>query len=269
MSRTIAILGCGWLGLPLAKTLVTDGFKVKGSTTSPEKLKVLEEAGILGYNISLTEEAVHGEIHNFLAGADVLIINIPPQLRQRNAQNYVQKMQYLHKAVKASETRKVIFASSTSVYGEMEGEVTEDSTPLPTTESGRQLLESERLFISDKELATTIIRLGGLLGPKRHPVNMLAGRKLTTNGKVYTNLVHLDDVIRVIQAIVTHNWWNELFNIVYPEHPFKQEYYRQEAKKRGLVPPKYEGTGTKKGKKILSSRLILVKKFRFNTSILS
>ena len=269
MSKCIAILGCGWLGLPLAKSYVRDGFKVKGSTTSPEKMALLEEAGILPYKISLSEKAVIGEIHGFLVGTDILVINIPPQLRQRNAQNYVEKMRRLHKAIKASETRRVIFASSTSVYGEIEGEVTEDSVPQPTTESGRQLLESERLFVEDGELDTTVIRLGGLLGPKRHPIHMLAGKKLPVQGRVFTNLIHLDDAIRTIQAVIANNWWNELFNAVYPAHPFKDEYYAQEAEKRGLIPPKYEGTGVKKGKKVLSSKLIHVKKFRFNTSILS
>ena len=269
MSKCIAILGCGWLGLPLAKSYVQDGFKVKGSTTSSKKLGVLEEAGIVGYKISLFEEAVSGEIHDFLVGADILVINVPPKLRQRKAESYVEKMRRLHEAIKASETRKVIFASSTSVYGEIEGEVAEDSVPNPVTASGKQLLESERLFVEDRELNTTVIRFGGLLGPKRHPIHMLAGKKLPSHGRVFSNLIHLDDAIRVIQAVIAHNWWNELFNAVYPEHPFKDEYYTLEAKNRGLIPPLYEGIGTKMGKKVLSSKLIHVKKFRFNTSILS
>ncbi|MEK6152421.1 NAD(P)H-binding protein [Flavobacteriaceae bacterium 3-367] len=269
MSKCIAILGCGWLGLPLAISYVRDGFKVKGSTTSPEKLGLLEEAGILAYKISLSEEAISAEIHDFLVGVDILVINVPPKLRQRNAENYVEKMRRLHKAIKASKTRKIIFASSTSVYGEIEGEVTEDSVLRPSTESGRQLLESERLFAEDSELGATVIRFGGLLGPKRHPIHMLSGKILPTHGRVFTNLIHLNDAIRVIQATIAHNWWNQLFNAVYPEHPFKEEYYAKEAEKRGLIPPKYKGKGSKMGKKVLSSRLIHVKKFSFNTSILS
>jgi 3-hydroxyisobutyrate dehydrogenase-like beta-hydroxyacid dehydrogenase len=42
----ISILGCGWLGLPLAKAIVENGFSVKGSTTSTDKLTALENAGI-------------------------------------------------------------------------------------------------------------------------------------------------------------------------------------------------------------------------------
>ena len=39
--ETITILGCGWLGLPLAQTLVKEGYSVKGSTTTEDKLEVL------------------------------------------------------------------------------------------------------------------------------------------------------------------------------------------------------------------------------------
>lgn len=49
----ISILGCGWLGFPLAKALLLKGFSVKGSTTSSEKLATLEKAGITPFLITL------------------------------------------------------------------------------------------------------------------------------------------------------------------------------------------------------------------------
>ena len=42
----IGIIGCGWLGLPLAKEFVSNNYKVKGSTTTKEKLEILENEGI-------------------------------------------------------------------------------------------------------------------------------------------------------------------------------------------------------------------------------
>ena len=37
-NKTISILGCGWLGHPLAKFLISENFIVKGSTTTISKL---------------------------------------------------------------------------------------------------------------------------------------------------------------------------------------------------------------------------------------
>ena len=42
----VSILGCGWLGLPLAKALIGEGYTVKGSTTTPAKLNLLKEEGV-------------------------------------------------------------------------------------------------------------------------------------------------------------------------------------------------------------------------------
>ena len=46
MKTTVGIMGCGWLGLPLAQSLIEKGFNVKGTTTSFEKLSVLTNIGI-------------------------------------------------------------------------------------------------------------------------------------------------------------------------------------------------------------------------------
>ena len=62
----ISILGCGWLGLPLAKALLEKGFSVNGSTTSTEKLSILENAGISPFLISLDSKSVSGAIESFL-----------------------------------------------------------------------------------------------------------------------------------------------------------------------------------------------------------
>ena len=261
-------MGCGWLGLPLAKAFIKGGYLVRGTTTSENKLSKLQKVEISPFLISLSEEKIVGDISGFLADSEVLIVNVPPKLRGGNQENYVKKMQLLLESVKAAKTKKVIFVSSTSVYGNIEGEVTEETMPQPNTESGKQLLASEDLFKNTSELRTTIIRFGGLIGPDRHPVTMLSGRKGLKNGNHPVNLIHLDDCISILSLVIKNNWWGEIFNAVYPLHPAKKEYYSQEAVKRGLILPQYVQNSKKSGKKIASNRLINVKKYIFTTSII-
>lgn len=267
MNSTIGVMGCGWLGLPLASSLVQDGYTVYGSTTSKEKLAHLRQQDIVPFHIELSEDKIEGAISAFLRHLDVLVINIPPRLRGQNKENYVQKMQLLHLELKKTAVRKVIFVSSTSVYGAVVGEVTEDTIPQPITESGIQLLASENIFVNDTDLQTTLIRFGGLIGPNRHPVTMLAGRQNLTNGNTPINLIHLNDCIRIIRSILRNSWWGEIINGVYPEHPKKQKYYSLEAKKRGLQMPDYKVDNSKKGKKVHSNVLLNVKKFDFTTTL--
>ena len=260
-------MGCGWLGLPLAKSFVSDGYRVHGSTTSEEKLSALKKEGITPFLISFHERVIEGDISGFLQDVELLVVNIPPKLRNGAKENYVKKIQLLYREIKKSAVKKIIFISSTSVYGAMNGEVTEETTPEPTTESGKQLLAAEKIFFEDKNLLSTIIRFGGLIGPNRHPITMLSGRVTLSNGNAPVNLIHLDDCLLIIRAVHLKSWWNELINGVHPHHPTKRNYYAQEAKKRNLQAPDYkEDTGIK-GKIVVPKVLLNVKKYKFTTTL--
>jgi len=267
LTKKIGIIGCGWLGLPLAESLIIDDYKVNGTSTSEEKLTVLKGKGIIPFLISLSENEINGDIGSFLDSVSVLIINIPPKLKGKGPkESYIEKIKILHGAIKTSTVKNIIFASSTAVYGNAKGIVTEKTTPIPTTESGIQLLQCEKLLLEDKELNTTIIRFAGLIGPDRHPVTILSGRKNLSGGNAPVNLIHLNDCIGIIKKIIEHSHFNDVLNAVYPEHPTKKEYYTNEAIKRGITPPTYTSTG-KDLKLIIFCSIFLTKKYNFLTSI--
>lgn len=267
MTNTIGILGCGWLGLPLATTFAKAKYKVHGSTTTQEKMKVLNNGGIIPFLIELSEDGIIGDISGFLKDLEVLLINIPPRLRIEPNQNYVKKINYLHKAIKNSKVKNIIFISSTSVYGNNHGRITENTVPQPNKESGKQLLESENIFRKDNDLQTSIIRFGGLIGPNRHPVIQLSGKKDLPNGKDSINLIHLEDCIGLIKTIITENHKNILINGVYPFHPTKMEYYISEAHKKGIDPPSYLPFSSDKGNKIIGNTSKNDKIYHYNTPI--
>ncbi|MFI8603511.1 NAD(P)H-binding protein [Cellulophaga baltica] len=267
MNKTIGILGCGWLGLPLAKSLLTSNYLVKGTTTSEAKLKHLTELGIEASKIVLSEKGIKGPIEGFLEKVETLIINVPPKLRGASKESYVAKMEHLVQKIEASAVKHIIFVSSTAVYGEIDSVVTEQTLPAPATESGIQLLASENIFKNHSSFKTTIIRFGGLLSEDRHPVTMLVKKEGLKNGEMPVNLIHRDDCIRIIEKVIDENWGAVIINGVYPEHPTKKEYYTEVALQRGLNVPDYEGNKTKKGKIISADYLLNVKKFKFLTSI--
>lgn len=267
MKNTIGIIGCGWLGLPLARSLVLSDYKVHGSTTRKNKLKILEEEGINPFLVILGEDSIKGQISEFLDQVDILIINVPPGLRANHRENYVRKVMLLHNEIKQSGVKKIIFVSSTSVYGDVESEVTEETLPRPVTESGRQLLEAEKIFQDDKSIQTTILRFGGLIGPNRHPVSKLSGKKGLSNGNEPVNLIHLNDCIHLIKSVLENNWWDQIFNGVYPEHPTKGTYYCEIADKYRLPRPEYQTHESTTNGKIIVSRNFLNKDGAFYTGI--
>ncbi|WP_318312207.1 SDR family oxidoreductase [Flagellimonas crocea] len=269
MSKKIGVLGCGWLGFPLAKKLIEKEYDVVGTTTSSDKLKILEDVGIVPFEIRLSETGIQGDIQGFLSKVDILIINVPPKLRGNSKENFVEKMKLLDLEITKNKVSHILFVSSTAVYGDSEGEVSEESPNRPVTESGRQLVACENLFLDNKDYHTTIVRFGGLIGPDRHPVTMLSGREHLENGNDPVNLIHLDDCIHMILTILEEGYWGQIFNGVYPHHPKKQVYYFEEAQKRGLPAPQYKTETVSKEGKVVLSKNFLEKKHRFGTSIIS
>lgn len=254
--KQISILGCGWLGLPLAKSLLEKGFSVKGSTTSLGKIPVLESNGIQAFQIQLSETCIKGEIDSFLGNSEILIIDIPPKLRSVQSENFVKKIQNLIPFIKKASVQKVIFISSTAVYNDNYSTVTETTQTEPDTESGKQLLEVEKLFLLNIfDFDHTIVRFGGLIGEDRHPVYQLAGKQNLGNPGAPINLIHQIDCIGIIEKIIELDCWNDKFNAVAPFHPKREEYYTQKAAELGLPLPEFAETSTSFGKVIHSNKV--------------
>lgn len=253
----IAILGCGWLGFPLAKKLLSDGYSVKGTTTSEEKISVLRTNGIKPYQIALSEDGIQGAIEDFLEHSEILIIDIPPGLRKVtlpvSVKTFVAKIEKLMPYLEKSSVEKVLFVSSTSVYADENVLVTEDTVPNPDTESGRQLAEVEKLLQSNSNFETTILRFGGLIGPDRHPIKMLAGKENLENPEAPVNLIHQEDCIGIILKIIEKEAWKETFNAVAPQHPTRKEYYHKKAEEMNLTIPKFVSDKTS-AQKLISGK---------------
>ena len=259
----ISILGCGWLGLPLAKSLLQNGFSIKGSTTSLEKISLLKSEGITPFLVRLEEQQISASVADFLADSQILIINIPPKLRGGSTENFVAKITTLLPFIENSTVEKVLFVSSTSVYGEDNEFVSEVTALNPDTEGGRQLAIVENVLQKNSRFQTTILRFGGLISDDRNPVRFLSGRENIENPDTPINLIHQDDCIGIIEKIIALNSWDETYNAVAPFHPTRQEYYTQKATELNLALPKFAALNTIVGKTILNNKVIEVLDYSF------
>ncbi len=252
MNKTCAILGCGWLGFSLAKHLVKNAYQIHGSTTSAEKLSMLESENIKAFQIVLTEKAVEGKIEAFLENVHFLIIDIPPGLRSQPKSDFVQKIKNLLAFIEKSGVKEVIFVSSTSVFKnttEMPM-YKENDKPNATSEAGMQLRAVEELLLENANFKTTIVRFGGLLGGNRHPVKFLAGRENITSPKAPVNLIRREDCIALLQTILESETYLPIVHGVYPYHPQKQFYYADKAEEFDLAVPHFSGEKASLGKHI-------------------
>jgi nucleoside-diphosphate-sugar epimerase len=248
----IGIIGCGWLGFALAKKLISENYQVKGSTTSIEKIEKFNKHNIEPCLLQINEDEIIGEISTFLKNLNILIISIPPKSRKNSSSSYLNKIRRLNEEIQKSSIKKIIFISSTSVYGSTQGEVDSNIIANPNTANGALILESEKFF---NNKYSTVIRFGGLIGNDRNPVFFLIKKLEIKNSLAPINLIHLDDCIGIISSIINKNMWGKVFSAVAPYHPSKKEYYTKKSIEFGLGKLNFSELKTKINKQISDNKI--------------
>ena len=238
--QSISILGAGWLGLPLGKYLASKKFSVKGSTTRKEKFEQIQENGIQPFLIKVGNEIDGENVADFF-DADLLILNVPPGGRRNPnvEKEHPRQIEAVLAKAKEGGVTKIIFVSSTSVYGNNNAIVEENTTPNPSTGSGRALVKVEEMLRANSHFEVTILRMGGLVGGDRKAGRFFAGKKDIPNGLAPINFVHRADGIGVISALIEQQIWGETFNVVADKHPTRQLFYQVQAQKQGFEIPTF------------------------------
>jgi len=232
----IGIIGCGWLGQPLAAALVEQGFTVVGSVTTDEKKAKLAAQGVQAVRLKLTP-APEGELAALLA-ADALVISVPPRAGAFGDAFHPQQIRHLTDAIR--QTRRspyVIYVSSTSVYPENNREAVEADVVTVQQAAAPALVEAEQLVLALGN--ASVVRCGGLMGYDRRPGKYVAGKKDIPTGAVPVNYIHRDDAAGILRALLAQPQPGEVFNAVAPRHPTRAEVYRESCQRFGYEQPTF------------------------------
>lgn len=252
MKRT-SILGAGWLGLPLATRLNQEGYNVKVSSRSAERLESICQAGLVSYAYDI--DHLTSSNNDFL-DADILIINITSK--------NVDAFENLIKNIETSPIQHVLFISSTSVYKNdtnlLLPPISEDQfaslVPCP-------LLDIETLFQKNTNFNSSIIRFSGLMGYQRHPGKFFlvsnddepAYCKPIKNPDARVNMIHRDDCIEIIKSVIEKDCWGEILNACASQHPTRREFYRSALNNLGDYSPTFSEPKEPEGKVICNEKL--------------
>lgn len=237
MKQNIGIMGCGWLGTPLAKQLLELEYNVKGTTTAENKLDSLELLGISAFQLDLFN-LDHEVLNHFLYKMDVLILTIPPN-RSEHEPSYANNFSKLIPYLIENEIKQVVMMSSVSVYKPSKEVVTEDTKAFSCEQTAQQILAAENVLLNESAFKTCIMRLGGLFGNDREPVRYICAKEVLDNPLLPINMVHLDDIIQFSIAVLQQDLdYEAIFNIVSPHYQNRLDYYTQRAEINQLVLPR-------------------------------
>ncbi|ENY72833.1 NAD dependent epimerase/dehydratase family protein [Aeromonas diversa CDC 2478-85] len=221
-----AVIGAGWLGLPLAEALQQRGDVVAVTCTSRQKCIELGQRGVQAYPYT----AGVGEPRPW-SDCDVVVVAIPPS----KTSDYPAALAEIASHALASGCRHLLLVSATSVYadGQQEG-----ASPMGEGSRAQRLLGAEQAARQSGIARVTILRPSGLYGPDRHPGRFLAGRECSGGARA-VNLVHLDDVVNAILLLLDNPGASSEYVISAPGHPTRERFYTQAALALGLPPPRF------------------------------
>ncbi|TAP42962.1 NAD-dependent epimerase/dehydratase family protein [Arthrobacter sp. S39] len=201
---TILLAGCGDLGTEAGLRFAAAGDRVVGWRRSPEKLP----PAIKGIAADLTAADLPAIPADTTAVVVAVAAASPTEAAYRAA--YVDGLAHVLDALERDGVtpRRVLFVSSTAVYGDAGGGwVDESTTPAPGGFSGRILREAEELLVSRLRgtgTAPVVLRLGGIYGPGRTRLidQVRSGQAVIPDEPRYTNRIHRDDAAAAIVRLV-------------------------------------------------------------------
>lgn len=230
MATSKLIVGCGYLGSRVAERWLEQGDEVFALTRSEQRAAEFRDQGLKPVVGDVTDpESLQNlpEVHTVLYA-----VGFDRSAEPSKREVYVTGLRNVLAAL-APDTQRLIYISSTGVYGQCDGDFVDESSPAePVTEGGRVCLEAEQLLVHDAfTWQWTVLRLAGIYGPKRIPrVDALkAGEPIAAPQSGYMNLIHVDDAARVVLATEQHAS-TDLYNVS-DGHPVERgEYYKELAR---------------------------------------
>lgn len=236
----VSIIGCGWLGKKTARFLSQSGYAIKGSATSQQSLQSLAENEIDGYLIKISDNIENSVIYPDFFKSDILIISLKPNRREDDTGYFESQINTLAQLAKQNGVKKVIFWSSTSVYGDNNSIVNEESEANPTRPSGKSLIKAEQTLLNQKDFTSIALRLGGLIGYDRNPIQTIKLKRKAGSLYVPVNLVHADDVLQLTKKVIEETQNNSIFNVVADAHPLRINYYKKALNELEVTPESFE-----------------------------
>lgn len=240
----VLIIGCGYVGLPLGAELVRQGHEVFGlrRTVSDE----LRAVGITPLIADITRAETLAKLPcNF-----DWVVNCAASgggSAEDYRQLYLEGNRNLISWLSKSLPKKFIYTSSTSVYGQSDGSVVTEQSPVqPEAATARVLVESEKLLLeaAQNKFPAVILRVAGIYGPGRGHAfkQFLSGEaRIEGDGSRILNMIHREDLIDVIIAALEQGKPGEIYNATDNEPVSQLKFFEWlAAQLKRPLPPKVE-----------------------------
>jgi nucleoside-diphosphate-sugar epimerase len=244
------VIGCGYLGRRVATTWRSQGWQVSALTRTNHNATELAALGIE----PIVGDVVSAETLQALPAADVVLYAVGYDRQAANSKRDVSVRGVANVLEKlAPSLRRLLYISSTSVYGQDGGEwVDETSETNPAGEDGQIVLAAENAVrqMCPAEVAT-VLRFSGIYGPGRllRRIDVVKrGEPIAANPDGFLNLIHVDDGAAIVCRLAERDVPQPTYLITDDRPMLRREYYSLLARLLGAGEPTFQFTPSAAGR---------------------
>ncbi|WP_447927473.1 SDR family oxidoreductase [Vreelandella sp. EE27] len=203
MKLTVLIIGCGDIGITLGRELLSEGHRVVGVRRQTESL---QGTGIEPLALDLNQ--LEGASATALPQADYVIYTVSADRFEESAYQsaYPDGLKRVLGVLEQHDVppRRIFFVSSTSVYGQQEGEAVSEVSPTDSTSFSGSLMREAEQALLNHPLPGTVVRFSGIYGPGRDRLihQVLGGRMAAITPAIYSNRIHRDDCAGILAHLI-------------------------------------------------------------------
>jgi nucleoside-diphosphate-sugar epimerase len=194
--QALLIVGCGYLGLRLAQAELARGTTVYATTRG--RADSLAALGIRPVNADVTQPTSLTQLPQ--VDACVYCVGFDRRSGHDMRTVYVDGLANVLHALPTPG--RFVYVSSTSVYGQTDGSLVDESASTEPVESGGQIVLAAEQLLTQLQPNAVRLRFAGIYGPGRllREASIRAGEPIAANPERWLNLIHVDDGVRAVQA---------------------------------------------------------------------
>jgi nucleoside-diphosphate-sugar epimerase len=248
----VLIVGCGYVGLPLGAELVRQGHEVFGLRRSESAEKEIRDVGIRPLFADITQPSELAKLPNSFDWVVNCVASGGGTVEDYR-RIYLEGTCHLIEWLAGQPPQKYVYTSSTSVYGQNDGSIVDETSPAePLAETARVLRGTEKVLLEAtraKKFQAVILRVAGIYGPERNHAlkQFLRGEaRMEGSGQRILNMIHRDDVVGALIAALKNGRAGEVYNAVDDEPVSQAIFFGWLAEKLNKPFPAVESVSVRK-----------------------
>ena len=205
----ILIFGYGYCAKALIKKFENKKNKILVVSRNSQNIDKLNSQGIKSCYWSKEDD-----VKDFISNSNNILITAPPN-------NFVDPVasKYSNYFSQTENKKRLIYLSSTSVYGDYKGAwVNENSKLKPKSQLGKWRLNVETEWLSfakSNSLSISVLRLSGIYGPGRSAFDRINNKsfKIVKSPNILFSRIHIDDITSIIQKFIDNENLKGVYNL--------------------------------------------------------